>query len=230
MFTNRLRHVGLLLAPALGLAACDSARDLTGDRPVITIINPTSAATYSTNLTGVRLGGTVANASFVHVANTTTGFGTEGFVNYVEGRGNWFADATGLAPGDNVIVATADADGRGSRTASDRIVVRRPLQPASLILNGADAASATSYWVDAQSYNTSHQIALYSDGTGRSTTGSALTQNAGPAVTWAIWLLATALDQRKQKDASWGSSARALRRLWRASKSATSLQNFPPRE
>jgi hypothetical protein len=176
----------LALAVILGLTTCGGGGDEpTGALPSIAIVNPTDADTYDTTRSGVIIGGTVSGASFVHVVNTTTGFRTEGYVNYFEGHGSWFADVPGLVPGANVIVATADADGSGTRTASDTLAVVRPLQPASLILNGADPASATSYWVDANSVGKSHQIALYADGSGRSTTGNVLTETAGPPVTMA---------------------------------------------
>lgn len=166
-------------AAALVLVGCGGGSD---DRPSITIENPTSAARYSTNSTDVRLGGTIARAGFVHVRNTATGFTADGYVNYYEGKGTWFADVQGLGLGDNPIVVTADADGTGAKTATATLTVIRPLQPASLIVNAANAATADTFWTDASSYGGAHRIALFADGTGRSTTGSTLTDPAGAVV------------------------------------------------
>ncbi len=182
---ERAGFLGLLLAVAagLGLAACGGGGSAL-PAPAITIEVPTAAPSYATTSTSVRLGGSIAQASFVHVTNTTTGATVEGYVNYLDGVGSWFADVYGLLPGDNLIVATADADGTGTRTASDTLTVTRPLRPASLILNAADAASASNHWADTSSFGTqagsSHLIALYADGTGRATTGNVLTELPGP--------------------------------------------------
>jgi hypothetical protein len=160
------------------------------DRPAITIENPTSAARYSTNSTDVRLGGTIARAGFVHVRNAATGFTADGYVNYYDGKGTWFADVQGLGLGDNPIVVTADADGTGAMTMTAFITVARPEEPASLIINGANVATAGTFWTDASSYGGSHWIALFADGTGRSTTGSTLTEPAGAVVgfSWTLVL------------------------------------------
>lgn len=157
-----------------------------GPVPSISINVPTSDPSYSTTWTSIRLGGTISNASFVHVRNARTGFTTEGFVNYYQGQGSWFADVYGLEPGDNAITATADADGTGARTASAYITVTRPLQPADLVINGPDQASTNTFWTDGSSVNNSHKIAFFGDGTGRSTTGSVLSENAGTVTdfTW----------------------------------------------
>ncbi|MCU0296621.1 MAG: hypothetical protein MUF33_14905 [Candidatus Nanopelagicales bacterium] len=181
---HRLLASVLLLALVSVMGSCGGGGGGGDALPSIAILNPTAADTYATTATGVRLGGSISGASFVHVLNTTTGIEVEGYVNYFDGQGSWFADVYGLVPGDNFIVVTADADGSGARTASDTLTVSRPLQPASLILNGDDASSAIAYWVDANSF--SHQIALYADGSGRSTTGNVLTEPAGVAVnmTW----------------------------------------------
>ena len=103
---------------------------------------PISAPNYSTTWTDVRIGGTISNASFVLVRNALTGSTTEGFVFYNQGHGTWFADIQGLALGGNMITAIADSDGTAARTASATITVIRPLQPADLIVNGTNQASA----------------------------------------------------------------------------------------
>lgn len=162
----------------------------TAQEPSISIDVPTSAPTYSTTSTDARIGGSISNASFVHVRNSLTGFATEGFVFYPEpGRGSWFADLQGLQPGDNRITATADHDGSGRRTATATIVLVRPLEPLKLIFNGPDQASADSVWTDENSIEKSHKIALFSNGTGRSTTGSVLSESAGAPVTFAWSML-----------------------------------------
>ena len=142
--------------------------------PTIEIRVPTSAASYATTSSSIRIGGAVTGASFVHVRNTRTGSTTEAFVTYFQGSGSWYADVFGLAPGDNLITATADA---GNRTAREQITVIRPLQPAAEILNGPDQATANTFWSLGN-----HKIALFADGTGRSTTGSTTSQNAGAVV------------------------------------------------
>jgi hypothetical protein len=45
------------------------------------------------------------------------------------------------------------------------------------------------YWTDATSFPDSFKIAFFEDGTGRSTTGSKLSENAGPVVTFTWSLL-----------------------------------------
>ena len=173
---------------AVLLTACGGSSGGDDREPLISIEQPTSAASYATSGTAVRLGGRIARASFVHVHNTTTGFTTEGFVFYSEGQGTWFADVAGLVPGENRITVTADQDGRGENIRTRQITVVRPLQPVEPIFNGPDRVSATTYWVDAHSIDESHAIALFADGTGRSTTGSALTETAGAATdfTWTL--------------------------------------------
>lgn len=168
---------GMVVGFALLLGGCGGGNSV--PPPSISIDVPTSAPAYFTTATSVRLGGTIADASFVHVLNSTTGSTTEGYVSYYQGYGSWFADVYGLLPGDNLITATADADGTGARTAVARITVTRPLQPADLVINGADQLSATTYWTDTSSFGGSHLIAIFGDGTGRSTTGSTVSGMAG---------------------------------------------------
>ena len=156
--------------------------------PSITILQPTAEPTYATTWTDVRLGGTLWGAAFVHATNTATGYTTEGFVFYNQGAGSWLADIPGLTFGENPITVTADEDGRGLNTANDHITVIRPLVPLNLIFNGANLSGGSSHWYDANSLNESHKLALYEDGTGRSTTGSLFTEEAGTAVdiTWSM--------------------------------------------
>jgi hypothetical protein len=156
---------GLALTLGALLAACGSDDSgNTGPVPSISIEVPTSATSYYTTGTGVRLGGSISHAGFVHVRNVFTGFTTEGFVNYYQGHGSWFADIQGLAPGDNAITVTADADGTGASTASASITVRRPHQPANLIINGPNQASTNTFWTDVHSVNSSHKIDFFGDG------------------------------------------------------------------
>lgn len=174
---------------ALLLSACGGGGSGGSDRePFISIEQPTTAASYATPWTDVRLGGRIARASFVHVRNTATDFTTEGYVFYNEGEGTWFADVAGLVPGDNRITVTADEDGLGEYTSTRQITVVRPLQPVEPVFNGPDRLSATTHWADAHSIDESHAIALFADGTGRATTGSALTEPAGAAsdFTWTL--------------------------------------------
>lgn len=190
-YSSKAIRWGSILAVALFLGllltACGGGGGGGGDdSPSITIDVPTSAPTYATAWADVRLGGSISGASFVHVHNALTGSNTEGYVNYNQGLGSWFADISGLGFGDNPITVTADADGTGTNTADAYITIVRPLQPADLILNGTNQVSAVTYWTDGSSYHGSHKIALFADGTGRSTTGSTLTEDAGGVVdiTW----------------------------------------------
>ncbi len=184
--SNRAVWIGLATLLGGFITGCGSGG--TGDSvdgPTISIDVPTSAHSYSTTSTDMRIGGTISNASFVHVQNALTGSTTEGYVSYSSpGHGSWFADVQGLGLGDNPITATADSDGRGRETAAATIVLVRPLQPVNLIFNGADQGSADSLWTDESSIESSHKIALLSDGTGRSTTGSALSGLAGATETF----------------------------------------------
>lgn len=190
MVTKRLLvYVYLVLTAGLtiGLMACGGGGG--GDAgPSISIKNPTSEPSYETSWTSLSIGGTISGASFVHVENTMTGFTTDGYVTYNQGDGSWFADIYGLAPGENLIIVTADSDGTGMSTAQDQIIVIRPLQPVSMIFNGKNNNEASSFWIDIHSIGESHKIAIFADGTGKSTTGSLLTENAG-AVTDFTWNL-----------------------------------------
>ena len=87
-------------------------------------------------------------------------------------------------PGDNLITVTAYDYNDHNLTAVDSITLRHPLQPLSLIINAADRASATNYWTDMHSFNASHSIAIFTDGTGVSTTGNVLNEDAGATVTF----------------------------------------------
>lgn len=183
-----LRSVVLVVASLMFgtlLAACGGSGDST-PAPSIAIVNPTSAASYETPWADARLGGTISRASFVHALNERTGVTTEGYVNYFEGHGSWFVDVTGLQPGNNLIIVTADADGSGTRTAQARITIVRPLVPADVVVNGLSQATASTFWTAVSLYGGTHKIAFFADGTGRSTTGSALTENPGPVLsfTW----------------------------------------------
>ena len=187
-FVSRIHSVSAICVFIL-MTGCGGGSSVPA--PTINIEVPTSDSSYATTATSIRIGGRISGASFVHVLNVTTGFSTEGYVNYNnEGIGSWFADVFALVPGDNIITATADKYGDGIYTATDNITVSRPLQPLSLILNAADAVNATNYWVDAHSFNQSHKIALFADGTGISTTGNALTEQAGATITFSWSILA----------------------------------------
>jgi hypothetical protein len=175
------------LAFVVTLTGCGGDGD-SGLTPSISITNPTAATNYSTVWTGEIIGGVISHASFVHVSNTLTGGTTLGFVFYNQGMGTWFADVSGLAFGDNLITVTADSDGTGTNTANAYITLIRPLQPLDEIFNGPNLFSANTYWTDAHSFNGSHKITLYEDGTGRSTTGSALSEDAG-SVTDFTWTM-----------------------------------------
>lgn len=168
----------LLAVLLIMLAGCSSSGD-SARAPSISITSPTAATSFSTVWTGVTIGGTISNAGFVHVANSLTGASTEGFVFYNQGQGTWFADVVGLGFGENPITATADVDGTGARTAEAFITLIRPLQPLDEIFNGLDPFTGNTHWIDESSFNQTHKIALFEDGTGRSTTGSVLGENAG---------------------------------------------------
>ncbi|MBX9715924.1 MAG: hypothetical protein K2X42_04945 [Burkholderiaceae bacterium] len=185
MKSDRLWRLLFAMLAMLSLFACGGGGG-DSNRPRITITAPTSDSSYATTSAGLIVGGTIADANYVHVRSTTTGSTAEGNVTYNAGLGSWFADGIALVPGANVIVVTADADGTGSRTASATITINRPLQPASLVLNGDTSSSTVTYWVDTSSVG-GHQLALFGDGTGRSTTGSVLTEAPGPAtgIGWA---------------------------------------------
>ena len=120
----RLGLLVWLIAVAAGtVPGCGGGGD-SPPPPSIVIQNPTTAPTFSTAATAVRLGGTISGASYVHLRNERTAVVEEGFVNYFQGQGTWFCDI-GLAVGDNPLVATADFDGTGARTATASILVTR---------------------------------------------------------------------------------------------------------
>lgn len=175
----------ILLVFSIIIAACGGGGDDSSPKPTISIESPTSEPTYSTTASSVIIGGRISGASFVHIFNTTAGSSAEGYVNYISpGIGTWFADPLGLVPGDNLITATADQYGDGSNTAVDSILIIRPLLPYTLITNAANSASASNYWTDMHSFNASHSIAIFEDGTGTSTTGNVLSEDAGATVTF----------------------------------------------
>ena len=120
------------------------------------------------------------------MTNAATGITVEGFVNYFQGQGTWFAEIRGLTLGENPITAVADEYGDGASTARTFITVIRPLQPADLIFNGPSQNLSSTFWTDASSIGEFHKIALFADGTGRSTTGSVLSETAGAVAdfTW----------------------------------------------
>ena len=156
------------------------------ERPRISITQPTSESTYQTPWSEVRIGGSISRASFVQVTNSQTGSAIDGYVFYFEaGHGSWFADIPGLVPGENLLTATA---GSGSETAKAHITVIRPQQPAMVIINGSDSGSAMSFWTDVTSIGEGHKIVLFTDGTGRATTGNLLMETAG-SVTDFTWIL-----------------------------------------
>jgi hypothetical protein len=85
--------LGILVAVSIVLGSCggssvDWNEAPARPSPTITIENPTSASTYDTNFSDVRLGGTISYADGVKVVNSTTGTGSwEGYVNYLDGWG-----------------------------------------------------------------------------------------------------------------------------------------------
>lgn len=153
--------------------------------PAIAITHPVETATTSP---GIRLGGTIARAAFVHVHHEQTDRTVEGYVFIRNGLGTWFADVYGLVPGANDLTATADADGNGVHIAQTSITIHRPEVPALLMVNGPDRLTTTTHWRDVNSFGGGHALALFADGTGRATTGSTETSPAGPAVdiTWTL--------------------------------------------
>lgn len=188
---HRALWIGLAASLGWTVTACGGGGPgNTGQGPSLSIDVPTSARSYSTTSTDMRIGGAISHAGFVHVRNLLTGFTTEGYVFYSgSGHGSWFADVQGLGLGENPITATADSDGSGRETATATIVLVRPLEPVSLIFNGSGQDSADSIWTDENSIGKSHKIALFGDGTGRSTTGSALADSAGATVNFAWSML-----------------------------------------
>lgn len=178
---GRLR--GFLSSAVLSLAMAVAACDRGDDTPTasVTIQNPTTADNVYTTHADVSLGGTVSATWTVRVENAQTGASFPAYVFYSNGYGTWFADVMGLGVGENRLIVTAGGD--GVRTATARLTVARPLRPADLFINGPDRQSTAAYW---RLGSMGHAVALFADGTGRSTTGSIMTGAAGPVVdlTW----------------------------------------------
>lgn len=123
----------MLLATVLALGGCGGSISLAfGDfdgvttTPAISITSPTTAAVFDSTALSISLGGSVLQASRVRVQNTTTGEMVEIVVPFQSRSVGWSAPALTLVPGDNLFVATADADGFGTRTSADTLTVRRP--------------------------------------------------------------------------------------------------------
>lgn len=124
MYTHAISALmrGLVVLIACATAGCGGGDD--SPQPTIEIRVPTTAPTFTTTATAIRVGGDISRASFMRLHNELTGQTEQGFVVYNQGQGTWFCDI-GLAVGDNPLVATADADGTGARTTSTRILVTR---------------------------------------------------------------------------------------------------------
>jgi hypothetical protein len=124
MYTHAISALmrGLVVVVACATAGCGGGDD--SPQPTIEIRVPTTAPTFTTTATAIRVGGDISRASFMRLHNELTGQTEQGFVVYNQGQGTWFCDI-GLAVGDNPLVATADADGTGARTTSTRILVTR---------------------------------------------------------------------------------------------------------
>jgi hypothetical protein len=179
------RLLSTLLVVALGLLFAALGCGYTPPGPAIDVTQPAARTTTSSS---IRIGGTIANASFVHVYHQQTANSVEGYVFYLEGMGTWFADVYGLVPGANDLAVIADRDGNGTRVSRVEITILRPEIPALLMVNGPDRNTTDTYWTDAHSCGGAHALALYADGTGRATTGSTLAEPAGPVidVTWTL--------------------------------------------
>lgn len=147
--------------------------------PTISIINPTTEESYFTTSSAVRIGGGATYTGSVLVRNVNTGSEVNAYVTYSQGASSWFADVRSLGFGENLIIATAEYHGTEPRFASAQITIYRPEQPALMILNGPDESSTNTFWVDAHSFNSSHKLVIFDDGTGVSTTGAALSEAAG---------------------------------------------------
>lgn len=83
--------------------------------PSISIGAPTTAPTFTTTATTIVIGGALANASFVHLHNERNNATLQGYVNYFQGNGSWFADLhtraiqlQGTGPGGGSIAPTPD--------------------------------------------------------------------------------------------------------------------------
>jgi len=173
----------LIVLSSLAITGCGGGESAV-HTPTISINEPTTSSSYSTTQTSIRLGGVISIAGIVRVLNSSTGSTTDGYVIYDnQNHGSWFADVYGLGFGDNLITVTAYADGR---TTSAKITITRPLRPAELIINGPNLSSAGTHWTCASSFGGSHEISLFEDGTGRSTSGSTTSEVAGTVAdfTW----------------------------------------------
>lgn len=119
-----LRFASGIAVAVLVMASCGGGGD-DDALPTIAILVPTASGSHATTDSALRVGGSISGAAFVHVVNQTTGARSEGYVNVVDDQGSWFADVYGLVPGVNVLVAVADEDGSGRRTADASLVVTR---------------------------------------------------------------------------------------------------------
>jgi len=174
-----------IILPVLfvGLSACGGGDDVW---PTLEITMPTPDGTYSTVWVDLRVGGTVTGSSSVSVKNTLTDITTGANVN--PSSGTWVADIK-IEPGENlIIVTTAGGDKYSPKIAQKSLIVFRPSEPARSIINGVDAASTNTFWVDGNSFAATHMIALYEDGTAKVTTGNIHTEAAGPVVD-TVWNL-----------------------------------------
>lgn len=123
MPATRRAFVGAALLMAAALAGgCGGG----GSDPVqVEILAPSASGGFTVSAQEVRLGGTIAHASFLHVDNLTTASRWDGNVTYFDGQGTWLADVYGLVPGPNVLEVVADRDGTGRQLARARITITR---------------------------------------------------------------------------------------------------------
>ena len=94
--------------------------------PTVTITNPTSSGTWTTNASGLIVGGEASHTSNVDVLVVETGMTFRGGVVYNNGIGTWFATVLGLQLGQNTLIATTvDSGNTGGKTASTQLIVTR---------------------------------------------------------------------------------------------------------
>ena len=137
-----------------GVGPWSGAMDFTvadGSAPVVTIVAPTSASTFSTTATSVALSGTASDDAGVSLVTWTNNLGGSGTAT---GTTTWSVAGVAIKPGSNVITVTA-RDLSGNVATDVLTITKSDTQPPSLEIATPGSASSSILLSASGSYSTS---------------------------------------------------------------------------